>query len=119
MCELHCLVVQGQAILQAAGQVGYCWFDCAVHCWAARVKSDLIGKARGVLEWGRDRASGTGRKQVKVLINDSYDGKSRREVEAELVTAPKGATWLRVRLPNGDIISRKWKRDVPEVVPAS
>lgn len=53
---------------------------------------------------------------MKVLINDSYDGKTRKEVEVEVVAAPKGAPWLHVRLPNGDIISRKYKRDVPGFV---
>jgi hypothetical protein len=50
---------------------------------------------------------------MKVLINESYDGKIRKEVEAEVLHAPKGATWLLVRLENGDRVSRKWKRDVP------
>jgi len=60
---------------------------------------------------------------MKVLINTKPENMNyetigeRYQVEAEIVKAPKGATWLQVRLENGDLVSRKWKRDVPGHIP--
>jgi hypothetical protein len=48
--------------------------------------------------------------QVKVLINDGI-GK-RKVVEAEVIQDRK--TTILVRLPDGNIITRKKKRDLPK-----
>ena len=48
---------------------------------------------------------------MKVLINDGKGG-DRKVVEAELVR--RNQSTVIVRLPDGHIISRKMKRDVPE-----
>jgi hypothetical protein len=47
--------------------------------------------------------------QVKVLVNDGAS--KRKEVEAELLQTR--ATTLLVRLPDGKVITRKKKRDLP------
>ena len=49
---------------------------------------------------------------MKVLINSDFTGKKRKEIRVELLK-DRGPTVL-VRLPDGNIITRKKNRDLPK-----
>jgi len=50
---------------------------------------------------------------MKVYLNSENKNKPRKLVEAELIK--EFATTLLVKLPDGNVIIRKKKRDLPEV----
>ena len=52
-------------------------------------------------------------KKIKVLLDDKENPGKRKEVEVDFIRESVGKVW--VRLPNGNIISRRKNRDMVKV----